>query len=243
MLLLTPPHPLPLPRIRSSICKTCGTPLFCVQSKVSKIVGTDDDDEERDKVLVQSLLDLKDTMDALVAAAFTASEGFSTTLRASIEACVNTRQDRPAELVAKFIDARMRTGGKGVEGEAHTEAVFDKVMALFRCIYGKDVFEAFYKKDLAKRLLLGRSQSTDLEKSMLQRLKAECGASYASKLECMFKDIDLSKDVNARFAQGGVVAGGGSGGGGVGASEGGGAGQHPGGGVLVVGRSTCTCTS
>lgn len=38
-------------------------------------------------------------------------------------------------------------------------------------IIGKDVFEAFYKKDLAKRLLLGKSASTDAEKSMLLKLK------------------------------------------------------------------------
>ena len=36
---------------------------------------------------------------------------------------------------------------------------------------GKDVFEAFYKKDLAKRLLLGKSASFDAEKSMLLKLK------------------------------------------------------------------------
>lgn len=36
---------------------------------------------------------------------------------------------------------------------------------------GKDVFEAFYKKDLAKRLLLGKSASVDSEKSMLSKLK------------------------------------------------------------------------
>lgn len=36
---------------------------------------------------------------------------------------------------------------------------------------GKDVFEAFYKKDLAKRLLLGKSSSFDLEKSMISKLK------------------------------------------------------------------------
>ena len=36
---------------------------------------------------------------------------------------------------------------------------------------GKDVFEAFYKKDLAKRLLLGKSASVDAEKSMLLKLK------------------------------------------------------------------------
>jgi cullin-4 len=36
---------------------------------------------------------------------------------------------------------------------------------------GKDVFEAFYKKDLAKRLLLGKSASIDAEKSMISKVK------------------------------------------------------------------------
>lgn len=40
------------------------------------------------------------------------------------------------------------------------------------CLHpGKDVFEAFYKKDLAKRLLVGKSASVDAEKSMLSKLK------------------------------------------------------------------------
>lgn len=38
------------------------------------------------------------------------------------------------------------------------------------------MFEAFYKKDLAKRLLVGKSASVDAEKSMLSKLKhGECG--------------------------------------------------------------------
>lgn len=41
----------------------------------------------------------------------------------------------------------------------------------FRYLQGKDVFEAFYKKDLAKRLLLGKSASFDLERSMISKLK------------------------------------------------------------------------
>ena len=51
---------------------------------------------------------------------------------------------------------------------------------------GKDVFEAFYKKDLAKRLLLGKSGSFDAEKSMLLKLKQgmplEMLATYISQL-------------------------------------------------------------
>ena len=45
------------------------------------------------------------------------------------------------------------------------------VCAFFIWLSGKDVFEAFYKKDLAKRLLLGKSASVDAEKSMLSKLK------------------------------------------------------------------------
>ncbi len=53
-------------------------------------------------------------------------------------------------------------------------AQFDvqKLMFTFICVLaGKDVFEAFYKKDLAKRLLVGKSASYDAEKSMLSKLK------------------------------------------------------------------------
>lgn len=72
-------------------------------------------------------------------------------------------------------------------------------VALF--MVGKDVFEAFYKKDLAKRLLVGKSASVDAEKSMLSKLKQECGAAFTSKLEGMFKDMELSKDVLLHFKQ------------------------------------------
>ena len=68
-------------------------------------------------------------------------------------------------------------------------------------LQGKDVFEAFYKKDLAKRLLLGRSASNDAEKAMITKLKAECGSQFTTKLEGMFKDIDLSHDVMTSFKQ------------------------------------------
>jgi cullin-4 len=41
------------------------------------------------------------------------------------------------------------------------EDLMDRVMVIFRFVSSKDVFEAFYKKDLAKRLLLGKSASAD----------------------------------------------------------------------------------
>uniref|UniRef100_A0A6N2MBR1 Cullin family profile domain-containing protein n=1 Tax=Salix viminalis TaxID=40686 RepID=A0A6N2MBR1_SALVM len=64
-------------------------------------------------------------------------------------------------LIAKFLDEKLRAGNK-VTSEEDLEGTLEKVL-------GKDVFEAFYKKDLAKRLLLGKSASIDAEKSMISK--------------------------------------------------------------------------
>lgn len=47
----------------------------------------------------------------------------------------------------------------------------DEAIVLFRYLRGKDVFEAYYKRGLAKRLFLERSASVDAEKMVLCKLK------------------------------------------------------------------------
>ena len=61
-------------------------------------------------------------------------------------------------ITAKFVDSKLRLGNKEAT-EEELERLMDKIMVIFRFIHGKDVFEAFYKKDLAKRLLVGKSAS------------------------------------------------------------------------------------
>jgi cullin-4 len=46
---------------------------------------------------------------------------------------------------------------------------------------------------------LGTSASVDMEKTMIAKIKAECGASFTAKLEGMFKDMELSKEVQRDF--------------------------------------------
>jgi cullin-4 len=72
-------------------------------------------------------------------------------------------------------------------------------MILFRYLQEKDMFEAFYKRHLSKRLLLGKSASYELEKSMLSKLKTECGSGFTAKLEGMFQDVDLSRECQIAF--------------------------------------------
>lgn len=157
-------------------------------------------DPEKDKSLVQDLLDFKAKLDSILEESFFMNENFAYSLKEAFEFFINKRANKPAELIAKYIDAKLRAGNKG-QTEEELEQVLDKVMVLFRYIQGKDVFEAFYKKDLSKRLLLDKSGSLDAEKSMISKLKTECGASFTNKIEGMFKDIDLSKDLMTTFKE------------------------------------------
>ncbi|CAF1416735.1 unnamed protein product [Adineta ricciae] len=157
-------------------------------------------DSEKDEKMVDELLEFKEKLDQFLLECFHNNEKFSNTLKDSFEHFLNQRSNKPAELIAKAVDARLRTGNKEAS-EEELEKILDKLLVLFRFIHGKDVFEAFYKKDLAKRLLVGKSASVDAEKSMLLKLKHECGNVFTSKLEGMFKDMELSKDIMSAFEQ------------------------------------------
>ncbi|CAF1417985.1 unnamed protein product [Adineta ricciae] len=157
-------------------------------------------DAEKDEKMVDELLEFKEKLDQFLLECFHNNEKFSNTLKDSFEHFLNQRSNKPAELIAKAVDARLRTGNKEAS-EEELEKILDKLLVLFRFIHGKDVFEAFYKKDLAKRLLVGKSASVDAEKSMLLKLKHECGNVFTSKLEGMFKDMELSKDIMSAFEQ------------------------------------------
>ncbi|XP_050290224.1 cullin-4-like [Quercus robur] len=98
--------------------------------------------------------------------------------------------NQPAELIARFLDEKLRAGNKGTS-EEELEGTLDKVQ----------VYSAFYKKDLAKRLLLVKSASIDAEKSMISKLKTQSGSQFTNKLGGMFKDIELSKEINESFKQ------------------------------------------
>ncbi len=127
-------------------------------------------DADKDDKMVDELLEFKEKLDRFLHECFHNNEKFSNTLKDSFEHFINQRTNKPGELIAKAVDARLRTGNKEAS-EEELEKILDKLLILFRFIHGKDVFEAFYKKDLAKRLLVGKSASVDAEKSMLLKLK------------------------------------------------------------------------
>lgn len=63
------------------------------------------------------------------------------------------------------------------------------------------MFQKFYSKNLAKRLVNFSSASDDAEANMISRLKEACGFEYTNKLQRMFTDMGLSKELNDNFRE------------------------------------------
>ncbi|KXL43500.1 MAG: hypothetical protein FE78DRAFT_92575 [Acidomyces sp. 'richmondensis'] len=98
-------------------------------------------------------------------------------------------------------ETEMNNDDDELDEDTEINAQLDQVLDLFRFVHGKAVFEAFYKTHLARRLLMGRSASADAERSMLTRLKTECGSGFTQNLEQMFKDIELSREELQSYKQ------------------------------------------
>lgn len=165
-----------------------------VRSQGSAIVVNPD----KDMTMVVEMLEFKATVYSIWKSCFASQSSLHSTIQDALQYIINVRKNRPAELIAKYVDLLMKTGNKTVD-DAALDKKLDEVMSIFRLIHGKDVFEKFYKQDLAKRLLHSRSASDDAEKAMLSKLKEECGGQFTQKLEGMFKDIELSREVMQQF--------------------------------------------
>uniref|UniRef100_A0A8D3BUR8 Cullin 4A n=1 Tax=Scophthalmus maximus TaxID=52904 RepID=A0A8D3BUR8_SCOMX len=91
---------------------------------------------EKDKDMVQELLDFKDKMDNVAQSCFTRNEGFINAMKEAFETFINKRPNKPAELIAKYVDSKLRAGNKEAT-EEELERILDKIMIIFRFIHGQ----------------------------------------------------------------------------------------------------------
>ncbi|KAK3443039.1 hypothetical protein EUGRSUZ_B03428 [Eucalyptus grandis] len=141
---------------------------------------------------VHWLLDEKDKYDKIVSSAFDNNQTFQNALNSSFEYFINLNARSP-EFISLFVDDKLRNGLEGV-GEEDVEVILDKVMMLFRSLQEKDVFEKYYEQHLAERLLSGKTVSDYAERSLMAKLKTECGCQFSSTLERMLADMKISQD-------------------------------------------------
>ncbi len=78
--------------------------------------------------------------------------------------------NKSPELLAKYTDILLRKSSTGVE-EAELENTLTQIMTVFKYIEDKDVFQMFYSRMLARRLVHSNSSSDDAETSMISKLK------------------------------------------------------------------------
>uniref|UniRef100_A0A8C5C9Z7 Cullin 1a n=1 Tax=Gadus morhua TaxID=8049 RepID=A0A8C5C9Z7_GADMO len=158
------------------------------------------------KMYVQTILDVHKKYNALVMSAFNNDAGFVASLDKACGRFINNNavtkmvqsSSKSPELLARYCDSLLKKSSKNPE-EAELEDTLNQVMVVFKYIEDKDVFQKFYAKMLAKRLVHQNSASDDAEASMISKLKQACGFEYTSKLQRMFQDIGVSKDLNEQF--------------------------------------------
>jgi len=146
---------------------------------------------------VDEVLALKDKFDKMWKECLNEDLILQTALTKSFSDFINLFP-RCSEYVSLFIDDNLKRGIKG-KTEREIDEVLDKATTLLRYIQDKDMFERYYKKHLARRLLHGKSESADVEKQMISRMKLEIGNAFTTKLEGMFKDMTMSDDLTSGY--------------------------------------------
>ena len=163
-----------------------------------------DSDNMEPKIYVDALLEVHQQYQQLVEDAFGGESEFVRSLDNACKEFVNrnkvckTGSPRSPELLAKYTDTLLKKSGKSAE-EADLENSLSQVMTIFKYIEDKDVFQKFYSRMLAKRLVHSNSASEDAETSMIGKLKEACGFEYTNKLQRMFQDIQISADLNSNY--------------------------------------------
>ncbi|TPX57782.1 hypothetical protein PhCBS80983_g03594 [Powellomyces hirtus] len=146
---------------------------------------------------VEEVLRIKEKFESILKKSFDGDRAFEAAMNTALERSINCNKRSP-EFVSLFIDENLKKGLKG-KTEEEIDALLDKTVTLFRFVEEKDIFERYYKQHLAKRLLFGRSVSEDAEKSMIGKLKVECGYQFTAKWEGMFNDMRTSADMMSDY--------------------------------------------
>lgn len=156
-----------------------------------------------EQTYVRAVISLHDKYLGYVGDCFANSSLFHKALKEAFEAFCNksVAGSTSAELFANFCDNLLKKGGSEKLSDEAIEESLEKVVKLLAYISDKDLFAEFYRKRLARRLLQDKSASDDHERSILTRLKQQCGAQFTSKMEGMVTDLQLAREKQQVFEQ------------------------------------------
>ena len=145
---------------------------------------------------VEDFIEYKHKAEELVERVFQGKElqtTFKKMVRQAFEKFLNIDPNIIAEYLAKFLDMSLKrvAGSSGLSDEKLDKTLID-VLDLFKATNAKDVFEEFYMRGMARRLLLKKSASTDAERAVIAKLKIECSNEFGTKADAMLRDLQES---------------------------------------------------
>ncbi|XP_044486586.1 cullin-1-like isoform X8 [Mangifera indica] len=174
-----------------------------VTAKGTGLVKQAEDAASSRKVFVRKVIELHDKYLAYVNDCFQNHTLFHKSLKEAFEVFCNkgVAGSSSAELLATFCDNILKKGGSEKLSDEAIEETLEKVVKLLAYISDKDLFAEFYRKKLARRLLFDKSANDDHERSILTKLKQQCGGQFTSKMEGMVTDLTLAKENQNNFEE------------------------------------------
>lgn len=160
------------------------------------------------KIYVQAIIDVHKKYADLVQTAFNNDPGLVKALDEACKKFVNDNEvvkiskspSKTSELFAKYSHNLLKKSAQS-PNEDELSDLLDQLIVVFKYIDNKDAFQTYYGRLLAKRLINQASISDDAETLMLTKLKEVCGAEYISKLQRMFQDITVSRDLTNKYRE------------------------------------------
>lgn len=159
----------------------------------------------KESSMIDDVLLFKSRLEGILANILGGDQVMENTLREAFESFINARASRFTDLLVRYFDQLLREGKtcKSTDRlpDDQIRKSIDDAIVLFRFLQSKEAVESLYKQYLAKRLLQNRSLSMEIEKEVVQKFKADCGASFTSRLEGMFKDNEATPEINRQFKE------------------------------------------
>ncbi|KAK7473994.1 hypothetical protein BaRGS_00034763 [Batillaria attramentaria] len=152
---------------------------------------------------VESVLEVHSHFSDLIQKVFGNDQQFVGALDKACAAVINYKLNpklpcKSPELLAKYCDILLKKSSKGIS-ESEMDDRLTRCITVFKYLDDKDIFQRFYSRMLAKRLIYAQSASMDAEEAMINRLKQACGYEFTNKLHRMFTDMSVSNDHNTSF--------------------------------------------
>ncbi|KIW10830.1 hypothetical protein PV08_10129 [Exophiala spinifera] len=146
---------------------------------------------------VEQVLELRNKYDRFWVEAFRKDVVMEKALEVSFQDFINANDQSPEHL-SLFLDEYLKRGGKD-KTDAEVDAILDNGILLLQYLANKDIFERYYKRHMAKRLLMKKSVSREMERLMLSKMKMKIGNQFTQKLEALIRDTELSDNLSAQY--------------------------------------------